>query len=211
MDRLPLEPVSAIPEIRLHQAGSTSGLSRLPSENTPYWAYVWAGGAALARYILDHPQTVADKCVLDLGTGSGLVAIAAAMAGAREATGADIDPFALKALSLNAAANGVGVAGLLMDAETPEPIAADVVMAGDLFYQRDLADRVIGRLDRCRLAGADVLIGDPWRAGLPVSRLRLLADYAVPDFGDGRGGALTRSGVFTIEPSDRRRKTTDFV
>jgi predicted nicotinamide N-methyase len=191
--------VTAIPEIRLHQAQPTSGLSRLRSENTPYWAYVWAGGAALARYILDRPQTVAGKRVLDLGTGSGLGAIAAALAGAREVVGADADPSALAALSVNAAANDVEIAGLLADVATADPIPADVIVVGDLFYEKDLAEQTTRYLDRCAAPGIEILIGDPWRAPLPVSRLRRLADYDVPDFGDNKGGALTRSAVFSFE------------
>jgi predicted nicotinamide N-methyase len=197
--RLPLLPVAAVPEIRLHQAQASSGLSRLPSENTPYWAYAWAGGAVLARYILDHPETVAGKRVLDLGTGSGLVAIAAALAGARKVTGADVDPVALEALFLNAAANGVEIGGLLLDVATADPVSADVIVAGDLFYEPGLAQRATSYLDRCAASGAEVLIGDPWRASLPVSRLRRLADCDVADFGDGKGGAPTRAAVFALD------------
>jgi len=203
--RLPLLPVPAIPEIRLHQAQKSSGLSRFADngEHSPYWAYAWAGGAALARYLLDHPEMVAGELVLDLGTGSGLVAIAAAKAGAREIIGTDIDPVALVALSLNTAANGVEVTGLLADLATADPVAADLIVAADLFYEQRLAEQTTRFLDRCLESGAQVLIGDPWRAWLPLARLRLLADYAVPDFGDGKGGAVTRSGVFALKPSQR--------
>jgi predicted nicotinamide N-methyase len=197
--RLPLLPVAAVPEIRLHQAQATSGLSRLPSESTPYWAYVWAGGAALARHILDHPETIRDKRVIDIGTGSGLIAIAAALASAREVIGADVDPFALEALSLNAAANGVAIAGRLLDIKAADPVQADIILAGDLFYEPGLAEQAMTYLDRCAASGVQILIGDPWRAWLPVSRLRRLADYRVADFGDGKGGAPTRSGVFALE------------
>lgn len=162
----------------------------------PYWAYVWAGGAALARHLLDHPQTVIDKRVADLGTGSGLVAIAAALAGAREVVGVDADPNALAALAMNAAANGVEVHGMLADVATADPIQADVIVAGDLFYEEALAERTICYLERCAAAGGEILVGDPWRNPLPVGRLKLLAEYEVPDFGDNKAGAFTSAGVF---------------
>lgn len=196
---LPLSAVPAIPEIRLHQANAATGLSRLPTESTPYWAYVWAGGAALARHVLDHPEAVRGRSVLDLGTGSGLVAIAAAMAGAREAVAVDTDPHALAALSLNAAANGVAVKGMLADLTAGDPLPADLILVGDLFYDRDLAVRVTVFLDRCVASGAEVLVGDPGRTPLPRSRLRPLASYTVPDFGDGQR-AMTPSTVFSFLP-----------
>jgi predicted nicotinamide N-methyase len=214
-----IAPVPALPEIRLYAAHPASGLWRLthpeeragePDEGTeadedgpepqpPYWAYAWAGGAVLARFILDRPEAVAGLRVLDLGAGSGLVGIAAAKAGASEVIAAEIDPNGVAALGLNAAANGVTITVVGEDITAGPPPPVDVVAAGDLFYGQDLADRVIPFLDRCLAAGINVLIGDPGRAYLPRSRLRLLAEYPVPDVGEV-GDAMKPSGVFSFEP-----------
>jgi predicted nicotinamide N-methyase len=146
----------------------------------PFWAYPWAGGIALARYLLDHRDEVAGRAVLDLGSGSGLVAIAAARAGAAAVTASDIDPMAVTAIGLNAAANDaaiiVATADLLAGAEFGHP---DLVLVGDAFYERRMAHRVLSFLDRARAAGARVLIGDPGRTYLPPD-LRALASYPVP-------------------------------
>ena len=180
---LPVEAVPGIPEIRLHKAAPDSGLNRLAAADadfgSPYWAYHWAGGLALARYLLDHPEAVAGRRVLDLGAGGGLVAIAAAKAGAAHVTAAETDPYGLAILPLNAALNAVAIAPLGEDLTAQPPLAVDIVLAGDLFYAPDLAARVTPFLDRCLDAGQQVLIGDPWRAHLPVGRCRLLARYDV--------------------------------
>jgi predicted nicotinamide N-methyase len=184
---LPLTPARAVPEVSLHLAVPTSGLHRLGLRHSPYWAYQWAGGTALARYILDKPEIVALRRVLDLGCGGGLVAIAAAKAGVREVFAVDIDPAAVAATQLAAAANGVDIAATCTDGLVGEPPRVDLILAGDLFYERQLAARAAAFLARCRAAGIDVLVGDPGRAPLPVDRLRKLADVAVPDFGDASG------------------------
>ncbi len=198
---LRLESPPLLPEIRLYAAHAGSGLRRLaegsPGAASPYWAYPWAGGVALARYILDHPDVVAGRRMLDLGAGGGLVAIAAAKAGAAVVTSVDIDPNAIAAIELNAAANGVVVSALCADILEGPPPAADIVCAGDLFYERALGARVTAFLDRCLAAGVDVLAGDPGRVGLPADRLRKLADYPVPDFGQSIGGTAT-SAVFAL-------------
>ena len=149
-------PVPTIPEIRLYMAHQGSGLWRLgePYEDgseppAPYWAFPWAGGLALARHILERPDTVAGRRVLDLGSGSGLVAIAAAMSGAREVMAADVDRYAVAAIGLNAAENGVAIAALGSDLTTGRAPAVDLVMTGDLFYERELAERVTAFLTRC--------------------------------------------------------------
>jgi predicted nicotinamide N-methyase len=197
---LPIGPVPGVSEICLHQAHPSSGLWRLArfggrAFGSPYWAYPWAGGIALARYLLDRPTTVKGLRVLDLGAGGGIVGIAAAKAGAREVIAADIDAYALAALDLNAAANAVAVRAVLGDLTVAPPPAVDLVAIGDLFYERGLADRLAGFLDRCMASGIDVLIGDPGRAYLPRARLRLRTEYPVSDVGEGRGA---RGMVFSL-------------
>lgn len=207
-----LAPVPSLPEIRLYMAHPGSGLRRLlepdgdaeesaTEPQPPYWAYAWAGGAVLARYVLDRPSTVAGRRVLDLGAGSGLVGIAAAKAGAREVIAAEIDLNGIVALGLNAAANGVAVSIIGEDITDGPPPAVDLVLAGDVFYAQDVARRVVPFLDRCLAAGIDVLVGDPGRAWLPKPRLRLLGEYQVPDVGGNGGGAREPSGVFAFVPA----------
>lgn len=210
-----LVPVPALPEIQFYTAHPGSGLRRLvepeddaedtPEPQPPYWAYAWAGGTVLARYVLDHPMTVAGRRVLDLGAGSGLVGIAAAKAGASEVIAAEIDRNGVAAIGLNAAVNGVEITIVDKDVTAGPPPAVDLVLAGDVFYGREVALRVTPFLDRCLAAGIDVLVGDPRRANLPLSRLRLLAEYRVPDFGDAKGVASKPSGVFSLEAEERWR------
>ena len=202
---LPLAAVPFVPEIRLHTAHPASGLRRLARLDgqgfgSPYWAYPWAGGVALARYLLDRPKTVAGRRVLDLGAGSGIVAIAAAKAGASAVIGADVDRYAQIALGLNAEANGVIVEAVLDDLTAGPPPLVDLIGVGDLFYERGLAQRVTAFLDRCLACGIEVLIGDPYRAFLPLPRLRLLAEYAVADVGNVRDAARATSAVFSFGP-----------
>ena len=199
---LPLAPVPGIPEIHLHKALPSSGLGRLAAQDehgfgSPYWAYYWAGGLALARYVLDHPHIVAGRRVLDLGAGSGLVAIAAAKAGASTVIAAEVDAYALAALGLNVAHNGVSVSVMQGDLTGGWPPAVDVVLVGDLFYDCDLAERVTAFLDQCLAAGISVFIGDPWRAWFPRARLRLLAEYEVAETDSS---AAKASAVFAFEP-----------
>jgi predicted nicotinamide N-methyase len=208
-ENLRLLPVPSLPEIRLYTAHPASGLHRFsradgPEALPPYWAYPWAGGLALARHVLDHPEIAAGRRVLDLGTGSGLVAIAAAKAGAAAVSAADIDRNAVAAGRLNAAANGVAVAFSHSDLTAGPPPSADLVLAGDLYYDPSLAERVTAFLDRCLAVGIAVLIGDPWRAHLPRARLRAIAEYRVPDFGET---AATRpSAVLALEPAAASRR-----
>jgi predicted nicotinamide N-methyase len=191
--RLPLEPVPGVPEVRLHRAGPRSGLMRLaeadPDFGSPYWARPWGGGLALARHVLDGPDVVAGKRVLDLGAGSGLVAIAAMLAGAEKAKAADVDPYAIAATRLNAAAYGVAVEAIHGDLTAGDPPDVALMLVGDLFYDADLATRVTAYLERCVAAGVEVLIGDPWRAFLPTDRLKVVAEYPVADYGDPNGAA----------------------
>lgn len=211
-----LVPVPALPEIQLYTAHPGSGLRRLvdpedhadavddtPEPQPPYWAYAWAGGTVLARYILDHPKKVAGRRVLDLGAGSGIVGIAAAKAGAAEVIAAEIDRNGVAAIRLNAAANGVEITVVEKDITTGPPPPVDLVLAGDVFYSSEVALRVIPFLDRCLASGLEVLVGDPRRSDLPLSRLRLLAEYQVPDFGEAKGAAGKPSGVFSFEAERR--------
>jgi predicted nicotinamide N-methyase len=189
-DNLPVKPVATVPGIVLHQAGPSSGLGRLAGDLSPYWAYAWAGGLALARFVHEHPERLAGRSVLDLGSGSGLVAIAAAKAGAAKATAAEVDRNALAAIRLNAALNSVCLDIVEKDLTCNGPVAADLVLVGDLFYDRRLARRVSRFLDRCLSDGAEVLIGDVGRAHLPRQRLQPLATYEVPDFGSIVSGTV---------------------
>ncbi|HWK63437.1 MAG TPA: 50S ribosomal protein L11 methyltransferase [Rhizobiaceae bacterium] len=191
--------VPSLPEIRLYTAHPASGLRRFTwNGGAPYWAYQWAGGVALARHILDSPEIVRGRRVLDLGAGSGIVGIAAAKSGAAEVLAAEIDPNAIAALRLNAEENGVFVATIGDDLTTGPALDVDVVLVGDLFYASDLAARVLGFLDRCSAAGCSVLVGDPGREYLPRERLELVAEYAVSDVGEARGMASKQGGVFSL-------------
>jgi predicted nicotinamide N-methyase len=199
---LPISHVPSIPEIRLHTAGPASGLWRLAgrreADPPPYWAYPWAGGAVLARHLLDRPEMVTGRRVLDLGAGSGLVAIAAAKAGAATVTAIDIDANAIAAIGLNAAINGVDIVARAADMIEDQPPATDLLVVGDLFYDPSLALRVMAFLRRCQASGVEVLIGDPERAYLPQDELRRIATHAVADFGGGSGGGAVPAGVFSL-------------
>lgn len=194
---LPLRPAPGLPQIRIRTGVPESGLRRLTAGRTPYWAWCWAGGLALARHVLANPRHVAGRRVLDLGAGSGLVAIAAAKAGARQVLAAEVDDDAVAAIGLNAQANDVRLRILHADLLDGEPPAADTVLVGDLFYDRATAVRVTRFLDRCLAARMDVLVGDPGRAFLPRERLIALADYPARDFGES-GEGESRATVFSF-------------
>lgn len=166
----------------------------------PFWAFAWAGGQALARYVLDHPGEVAGRRVLDVASGSGLVAIAAARAGAASVTASDVDPLAVAAVAVNAAANGVRVRADAADLLDGDGGDAEVVLVGDAFYQRQLAERVTAFLQRAADRGARVLVGDPERAYLPRERLVPVAAYDVPVLEELEDRRVKPSTVFTLGP-----------
>jgi predicted nicotinamide N-methyase len=185
-----LKPVAHVPEISLYVAEESVPIWQKTEEELdamglppPYWAFAWAGGQALARHVLDNRGIVAGARVLDLAAGSGLVGIAAALAGAAPVTAVDIDAFTEAAIQLNAEANNVYVDVLvqdLLDHPAPAEPRYDVILVGDLFYERDTAARALAFLDRHATIGTRVLIGDPGRTYLPKERLARLAEYSVP-------------------------------
>lgn len=185
LDNTALMAPPHVPEVRLHLADEAHGLwQRTEDELTeiglppPFWAFAWAGGQGLARYILDNPAAVRGRRVLDFASGSGLVAIAAVKAGAAEVIAADIDPFCATAIRLNAEANGTEIEFLAGD-----PIGSDagwdVVLAGDVFYDKSFAHGLMPWFARLRARGADILVGDPGRSYLPKTGLEPLAVYEV--------------------------------
>jgi predicted nicotinamide N-methyase len=197
-----LRPVPHAPEIALHVADEATELWQKTEEELgeiglppPFWAFAWAGGQALARYILDHPETVRGRRVLDFASGSGLVAIAAMKAGATEVTACDIDSFAIAAIGINAAANDVSVTALQADI-VGEDRGWDTVLAGDICYEQDLAARVVAWLFSLSERGATVLIGDPGRSYLPKDRLDSLAVYQVPVTRTLEDSDIKKSGVW---------------
>jgi predicted nicotinamide N-methyase len=197
---LRLEPVPGLPGITLYTAHSGSRLSRLAIHGdapAPYWAYQWAGGLALAHHFAEEPELLRGKRVLDLGAGSGLVAIAAAKAGAT-ALAAEIDEHGRAAIGLNAEANGVTVKLVDVDLGGAPPEGVDLIAAGDVFYNAEVASRMLPFLERCAAAGLSVLIGDPERRDLPINRLREIASYPVGDVGDARASTERVGRVYTL-------------
>ncbi|HDZ74460.1 MAG TPA: methyltransferase [Aurantimonas coralicida] len=175
-----------VPEIRLRLAGEAHDLWLKTEEELeaiglppPFWAFAWAGGQALARFLLDQPEWVAGRRVVDFATGSGLVAIAAATAGAASVIAIDVDPFCRSAVRLNAVLNGVD---LPFDDSDPigNPLDANILLAGDVFYDQTMATAAAPWFDRLARDGLTVLVGDPGRAYLPADRVEHLATYAVP-------------------------------
>lgn len=193
------------PELTLRLADEITPIWKMTEEALaeiglppPFWAFAWAGGQALARYILDHPQVVAGKRVIDFASGSGIVGIAAMKAGATEVLAADIDGFCGAALALNAGANGVAVSFTdldLLDAPAPE---ADVILAGDICYEKPLADRVMAWLKAAQDAGAYVLIGDPGRSYFPREGLTKLAEYQVRTTRELEDMEVKKTAVWTL-------------
>lgn len=208
IDELRLTQVPLVPEVRLFLAEDAIVLwARLEaaaghSLPAPYWASAWAGGQAVARYVLDHPGSVAGRTVLDIASGSGLVAITAGMAGARAVTANDIDPYAIAAIATNADANGVPVRTLHGDLLDGDGEGADVILAGDVLYDASIAARVVPFLTRAVDRGASVLLGDPGRRHLPVDGLRHVASYQMPFTGVPEDTQIQRADVFTVQTGE---------
>ncbi|WP_245737003.1 class I SAM-dependent methyltransferase [Micromonospora pattaloongensis] len=187
IDDLRLAPAPLVPEVRLLMAEDAIVLwARLEAEAghvlpPPYWASAWTGGQGLARYILDHPDTVAGRHVLDVASGSGLVAIAAAIAGAARVTANDIDPYSIAAINANAHANDVDLTLSSSDLLDGDGDGADVVLAGDALYHPSVAARMLPFLARVVATGVPVLVGDPDRGHLPHDWLERVASYEVPE------------------------------
>lgn len=206
LDRLALTVVPLVPEVRLYLArDAIVWWARMEADagrrlDAPYWASAWPGGQAVARYVLDQPHEVAGRRVLDLAAGSGLVGIAAALAGARSVTANDIDPYALAAIALNAAANGVAITTEGGDLfELPDPaVAPEVVLAGDVFYSPVLARRMLPLLHRLAGRGSRVLIGDPGRPDLPRDLLDPIVTYPVPEGGAMGDAELRQTSVLGL-------------
>lgn len=195
---------SYLPELKLYLADDAVSLWELTEEQLgelglppPFWAFAWAGGQALARYVLDHAEIVHEKSVLDVASGSGLVAIAAMKAGAVSALAVDIDAFASHAAMLNAELNGVRI-----ETGDADPVGrtteAEVILVGDLFYDRDLAPRVLAWLIEQQAAGKIVLIGDPGRTYLPRDKLEQIAAYDIPVTRAREDAEVKRAAVWRL-------------
>lgn len=200
----PLSP-PLVPEIRLYLAEESLPIWQRTEDELgemnvppPYWAFAWAGGQALARYLLDNPALVAGKSVVDLGSGSGLTAIAAKRAAAASVLAADIDALALAAVRLNAALNGVEIQVTRDDLLAAAPSPADVVLVGDLFYERGLAARVTAYIQAAAAQGAQVLIGDPKRSYFPAGLFELAAEYQVPVTRELEDAEIKRTSVWRL-------------
>ena len=193
------------PELRLHLADEITPIWRLTEEELgrlglppPFWAFAWAGGQALARYLTDNPVEVAGKRVLDFATGSGLVAIAAMKAAAAEVLAADVDPFCAAAVALNAEVNGVAIAFTDANLLHAAPPAVDLILAADICYEQPLAGRVMAWLAAARATGARVLIGDPGRSYFPKSGLVHLAEYRVQTTRELEDAEVKRTSVWAL-------------
>jgi predicted nicotinamide N-methyase len=195
-----------VPEVKLHLAHEAVPLWQKTEEELgemglppPFWAFAWAGGQALARYVLDHSSTVKNLKVLDFATGSGLVAIAAAQAGSTSIVAADIDEFATTAAEMNAELNQVSLDIKLEDLLHQQPPLADVILVGDLFYEKTLAARCLAWLRQAQEQGAEIFIGDPGRSYLLREQLEKLAEYNVPVTRDLEDAEIKRTAVWQLK------------
>lgn len=204
-----LQPVPGFEDIRLHLSDdiySVWGAIQKETGETdapiPYWAFAWGGGLALARYLLDHPEVVAGHRVLDMASGSGLDAIAAARAGASEVVAVDIDPFSIAAIGLNARANNVRIDARREDLLDADPPDVDVILAGDCWYEERFGARISQWLSGAAASGIHVLIGDPGRRYLVHDPLRELATYNVRSTTNLEDLGRTAATVYEVVPSD---------
>jgi predicted nicotinamide N-methyase len=200
-----LSPVPLTPEIQLHLAHEAVPLWQKTEEELgeiglapPFWAFAWAGGQALARYVLDHRETVKSKRVIEIASGSGLVAIAAMKAGATHVLAADIDAFAVASMAINATANKVDITTTSTDLLKSHPPQTDIILVGDLFYEKSTAEIVFDWLTKAKAQGTHVLIGDPGRSYLPKDKLTKLAEYNVPVTRDLEDTEIKRTAVWTL-------------
>ena len=204
--------MAGVPEIRLFLADDALSVWRATEEALeldgapiPFWAFAWAGGLALARYLLDHPDVVRGRYVLDFATGSGLVAIAAARAGAGRVAAADTDPFAEAAVQANARANAVRLDFVGRDLLADEQPDVDVVLAADTWYEQPMADRVTPWLRQAAAHGVRVLVADPGRRHFPADTFVRLAAYDVETTTALEDRPVVRSSVYTFDASDDDR------
>jgi predicted nicotinamide N-methyase len=195
-----------VPEVKLHLAHEALPIWQKTEDELgeiglppPFWAFAWAGGQALARYVLDHPEIVQGLRVVDLASGSGLVGITAMQAGAASVLAADIDAFSIAAIHLNAALNQVELAVTSDDLLQTSLQDVDVILVGDLFYEKALASRCYDWLLQCRAAGAKVLIGDPGRSYLPREQLHKIVEYKVPVSRDLEDAEIKNSAVWKLK------------
>jgi predicted nicotinamide N-methyase len=200
-----LRPVEGVADVRLHLADDAAPVWRateaalgIAGAPIPFWAFAWAGGLAIAMYLQEHPEEVGGRRVVDLATGSGLCAIVAMREGATSAVGIDVDPFAEAAVALNARANGVRVGFIGRDLLEEDPPDADILLAGDTWYEGPLAERVLPWLRRAAANGTRVLVGDPGRRYLPAGDLVPLASYEVATTTQLEDRAVLRARVFTV-------------
>ena len=219
---MPIDPVAAadfirantvvaapaiLPELKLHLATeitpiwqATEATLAVANVDPPFWAFAWAGGQALARHVLDRPEIVRGRRVLDFGAGSGMLAIAAALSGADRVRAAEIDPIACTAIRLNAALNGVEAAiEILEDDVIDRDPAVDLVLVGDMCYERPLAERLVRWLRTAAGRGVTVLLGDPGRVFFPTAGVARLSEYAVPTIGELGGADVMRATVWELD------------
>jgi predicted nicotinamide N-methyase len=200
-----LLPVPLTPEIKLYLAHEAVPLWQKTEDELgkiglppPFWAFAWAGGQGLARYILDNPQTVISKSVIDIASGSGLVAIAAKKAGAFKVLAADIDNFAVASISINAAANNVELQTTSTDLLRSPPPMVDVIFVGDLFYEKNVAEIVFQWISAAHANGTKILVGDPSRSYFPKDKMKKLAEYSVQVSRDLEDADIKRTAVWTL-------------
>jgi predicted nicotinamide N-methyase len=200
-----LQSVPHAPEIRLYVADEITPIWRMTEDALgelglapPFWAFAWAGGQAIARYLLDNPEEARGKAVLDFASGSGLCAIAAMKAGADRVLACDIDPFCRAAIALNAEANGVKIDSVIADLLDRPPPATALILAGDICYEKPVAERAMAWLAKAHAGGARVLIGDPNRSYFPRQGLVQLAEYQVQTTRELEDFEIKRTGVWTL-------------